>query len=108
MIVMLCCGQLPQTVALKIRCMASRTFTACSDDPDAVRDSLPGVTCMSLEDVGGVTSREGINGYGIMAHSGPEVCHDDTVFPSPSLDRGHLCRSVSQSHLCAACDVTTA
>ena len=53
--------------------MASGNFTACSDDPDAVRDSMPGVTCMSLQDVGGVTSREGINGYGIMAGSGPEV-----------------------------------
>ncbi len=28
---------------------------------------------MSLEDVAGVTSREAINGYGIMARSGPEV-----------------------------------
>ena len=28
---------------------------------------------MSLEDVAGVTSREVINGYGIMARSGPEV-----------------------------------
>jgi len=97
MIVMLCCGQPPLTIALKIRCMASRTFTACSDEPDAVRDSMPGVTCMSLQDVGGVTGREGINGYGIMAKSGPEVRHDDTIFRSPSLflDRGHLCTLVS-------------
>ena len=33
----------------------------------------PGVKCMSLQDVEGVLSREGINGYGVMAQSGPEV-----------------------------------
>jgi len=77
--------------------MASGNFKACSDDRDAVRDSMPGVTCMSLQDVGGVTSREGINGYGIMARSGPEVCYDNTTprVPYSILDKGHLCTSVS-------------
>ena len=31
---------------------------------------------MSLQDVEGVTDREAINGYGIMADSGPEVGTD--------------------------------
>ena len=32
-----------------------------------------GVKCMSPQDVEGVLNREGINGYGVMAKSGPEV-----------------------------------
>lgn len=34
---------------------------------------------MSLQDVEGVTGREGINGYGIMARSGPQVVTDDLL-----------------------------
>ena len=38
---------------------------------------------MSLQDVEGVLNREGINGYGVMAKSGPEVnlSHCKLVFP---------------------------
>ena len=39
-----------------------------------------GVKCMSPQDVEGVLSREGINGYGVMAKSGPEVIQLQAVF----------------------------